>query len=33
MIKRAIDIPFAKELYESGDLPGSLWNQGILIKQ
>lgn len=32
MIKRAIDIPFAKELYESGDLLGSLWNQGVLIK-
>ena len=32
-IKRAVDISLAKALYEAGDLTGSLWNQGILIKQ
>ena len=31
-IKRAIDIPLTKALYKAGDLPGSLWNQRILIK-
>ena len=32
-IKRAIDNPMIKSLYDAGDLPGTLWRQSILTEE
>lgn len=31
-IKKASDNPIARKLCEAGDLPGTLWKQGLLVE-
>ena len=32
-IIRAMDLPLVKALYDEGDMLGSLWSEGILLKE